>query len=435
MGAKTSIIILILLSVTLGVVQMGDRVSFVSDDRVIRLNFWNGFTGPDGRTMLRIIREFNESHPDIEVTMQRMEWAIYFNKLMVAGIDGRGPQVFVLHASELPRFQRAGFIAPIDEVYGEPDGLPIDDFDPDLLKHLRYDGKMVGVPMDIHPQGMYLNAEMLREAGIVDEDGHARPPTNRQEFMEAVKAMRLDPNHDGRPDQWGFALTMWRNNFISLMPQFGGSYFDEQGRCALDSPENVAALEFLVSLGGDDPLVPAPENNLGWVGYRQKKVAMVFDGIYMLGDLKRLEGLEYIAAPIPQIGPYPGTHGDSHVLCVAAGLDPAERAAAEAFVKFISNHGIEWADAGQVPARISARTSDAFRDMPVQYAFSHQVPYVMYPPRSPAVFELQQQIDFAVEKALRGRVTPEEALRTARENFEDFVAKAGLPMLVDEVGR
>ena len=434
MGAKTSVVILALLSVVLGFIQMGDRVSLVPDDHnVIRLNFWNGFTGPDGRTMLHIIREFNKEYPNVEVTMQRMEWAIYFNKLMVAGIDERGPEVFVLHASEMPRFQRAGFMATLDEVYEGEDPLPIDDFDPNLLSQMRYDGHMIGVPMDVHPQGLFYNAKMFREAGIVDENGVAKPPTNREEFMDAVRKLRIDENGDGRPEQWGFALTMWRNNFTSLMPQFGGSYFDESGQCAIDSPENIAALDFLVSLGSEDPpLVPAPENNLGWVGFRQKKVAMVFEGIYMLGDLKRLEGLEYMAAPMPVIGKQPGTHGDSHILCLQKDLDPEVHEAAIAFLKFISNHDIQWADAGQVPARNSAREAEEFKGMQVQYAFSHQIPYVMYPPRSPAVFELQQQIDFAVEKALRRRATAEEALKTARKNFEDFVRKAELPMLMEE---
>ncbi len=492
MGAKTSVVILALLSVVLGFIQMGDRVSLVPDDKVIRLNFWNGFTGPDGRTMLHIIREFNEDYPNIEVTMQRMEWSIYFNKLMVAGIDGRGPEVFILHASEMPRFQRAGFMATLDEVYEGEDALPVDDFDPNLLKQMRYDGHMIGVPMDIHPQGLFYNAKMFREAGIVDENGVAKPPTNREEFMDAVRKLRIDKNGDGRPEQWGFALTMWRNNFTSLLPQFGGNYFDESGQCAIDSPESIAALEFMVSLGGDDPLVPAPENNLGWVGFRQKKVAMVFEGIYMLGDLKRLEGvdrqlerlkrmggdpkqiielekqvqrlheleseleqlkgsdgdpnrlkeleievdrlkgLQYMAAPMPVIGKQHGTHGDSHILCLQKDLDPEVHEAAIAFLKFISNHDIQWADAGQVPARNSAREAEVFKDMQVQYAFSHQIPYVNYPPRSPAVFELQQQIDFAVEKALRRRATAEEALKTARKNFEDFVRKAELPMLMEE---
>ncbi len=432
MGAKAALVLMAMLSLGLYTAREWDGTLGTSDERVIHLNFWNGFTGPDGRTMLEIIRQFNESHPGIEVTMQRMEWAIYYNKLMVAGIDDRAPEVFVIHASTLPRFARAGFIAGIDELFeGSPPRLPLDDFEAELMRQLRYDGQTIGVPMDIHPQGLYLNAALLREAGLVDTKGQARPPVTYDEFMAAVHAMHDDPDGDGRADQWGFSWSMWRHNFQSLMPQFGGRYFNDDGTSALDCPENVAALAFMVSLREGELLVPPPENNLGWVGFRQKKVAMVFDGVYMLGDLKRLEGLEYVAAPMPQIGPNPGTHGDAHVMCLQEDLDDDTRAAALEFMAFVSDHGLNWADAGQVPARRSARESEAFKSMQVQSAFAEQLPYVLFPPRSPAVFELQQQLDFAVEKALRGRATPEEALREARENFETFVRNAGLPMLAD----
>src|SRR3954471_969711 len=81
----------------------------------IELRFWNGFTGPDGRTMLAIVKRFNEANPDVHVTMQRMEWGNYYNKLFVAGMGGRAPHVFVIHTDTLARFTRANFVRPVDD--------------------------------------------------------------------------------------------------------------------------------------------------------------------------------------------------------------------------------------------------------------------------------------------------------------------------------
>jgi multiple sugar transport system substrate-binding protein len=428
MGPKTSLFILLLLSVTLGV--RSDRPALPGSTTagggdVVPVTFWNGFTGPDGRTMLGIVRGFNDANPDVHVAMQRMDWATYYNKLIVAAVDGRGPEVFVVHASTLARMRRAGFIDAVDDLYG-PSGVPRDDFDPQAIEQVAYDGHLVGVPLDLHPQGLYGNARLLRTAGFVDESGAARLPRDRDEFLAAARQAMTDEDGDGRPETWGYALTNWRWNFMSLLPQFGGRYFDDAGRCALDDPANVAALEFLTSLRRDHGLVPDPETGLGWVGFRQQKVAMVFDGVFMLGDLLRLNDLECIAAPMPRIGPYPGTLADAHVLCVRAGLDPARRAAAGRFVRFLSDHSLEWAAAGQVPARRSVRESEGFRAMPVQYQFSLQVPYVMFPPRTPALFELQLELDLAVEKAFRGRATPAEALRVASANVQAFIDREGL---------
>jgi multiple sugar transport system substrate-binding protein len=407
-GAKGSLALLFLAAVVLGVLRMDLGIASPTGRRQVEIRFWNGFTGPDGRTMLQLIREFGEANPDVRVTMQRMDWATYYNKLMVSAVDGRGPELFVVHASALPRMHRAGFIA-------DASGVDEADFDPYVLDQVRFNGKLAGIPLDIHPQGLYCNAKLLKAADL------AGPPRNREEFLKAARAMRKDVDGDGHPDIWGYALTNWRLNFQALMPQFGGRYLDEAGCADLASPANVAAMEFLRELSREYKLTPPPENGLGWVGFRQGKVGMVFEGVYMLGDLQRLDDMKYVGAPIPQIGPKPGTLADSHVLCFRKGISPERRSAAERFVRFLSDHSVRWASAGQVPARRSVRASAEFAKMPVQVAFAKQIPTMLYPPRTHVLFEMQLELDLAVEKVIRGRAKPAEALKVANDNFQRFL--------------
>ncbi len=419
MGAKGTLLVLLIVSVVLGLLR-SDLTGKLVGRQKLQLSFWNGWTGPDGRVALEMIREFNKENPDVQVSMQRMDWATYYNKLMVAESDMRGPEIFVIHASTLPRMRQAGFVADVSDLLRGPDAIPEADFDPYVLNQVRYGSEIAGIPLDIHPQGMYCNAEMLRRIGFVDAHGRPRPPANGQEFLKAAKEMQRNPDAHGDPEEWGFALTMWRNNFQSLIPQFGGRYLDANGRADLENPGNVAALSFLQSIETNH-LAPPPENGLGWVGFRQKKVGMVWDGVYMLGDLKRLDDFQAVGAPIPQIGPKPGTMADSHVLCVQKGLDPARRDAAERFLRFFSAHSIEWAGAGQVPARKSVRSNPLFAAMPIQSAFAKQIPYMMYPPRTTVLFELTLEIDVAVEKVLRGRATPLQALQAADVNVQKAI--------------
>src|SRR5215211_2336626 len=147
MGAKASLALLLAASVILGLLRGGSSTLPVPGGRqVVKMNFWNGFTGPDGRVMLGMIREFNEKNPNVDVTMQRMDWGTYYNKLMVAGIDKRGPQMFVIHASTLTRMYRAGFIGEVEALFEGSDALPRDDFEPQLLQQLRFGGKLIGMP-------------------------------------------------------------------------------------------------------------------------------------------------------------------------------------------------------------------------------------------------------------------------------------------------
>src|SRR6186713_3201562 len=120
-----------ILAVVSGAVWVGACDHSTSEDEPITLRYWNGFTGPDGRTMLALVKRFNQENPDVNVIMQRMEWATYYNKLFVAGLGGRAPDVFVSHAMVLPRFIGAGFLRPVDDLLGAQ--LDPDDFDPNIL--------------------------------------------------------------------------------------------------------------------------------------------------------------------------------------------------------------------------------------------------------------------------------------------------------------
>lgn len=388
----------------------------------LHLNFWNGWTGPDGVAMLDVIREFNRENPDIEVSMQRMDWDTYYNKLMVSAMSHRGPEVFVIHASSLPRMVRAGFVADVSDLYGSKFGINKSDFEPKVLAPVQYGSKTVGLPLDVHPQGLYCDVDLFKKAGLTNPDGTIRPPRTGEEFIRDIKATQ-EIAANGDHDVWGFCWTMWRFNFMSLAPQFNGRYFDQNGNPDLANPGNVAALSFMGDLMNRQKLIPTPESSTGWTGFRQKKVAMVLEGVYMVGDLKTLDDFHPAAASVPQIGPNPGTLADSHCLCLRADLTGKEREAAERFVAFLSQHSIAWAKAGQVPARISIRSSPEFEALPIQYAFSKEVPFVSFPPKTPLLFEMTQEIDLAVEKVLRGRATAKEALDVANQNFTQVVLR------------
>lgn len=410
MTAKTGLAVM--LAAVVGVGAVRSDWSPAAHGKQVQLSFWNGFTGPDGVVMLQLVRRFNEANPDVQVSMQRMDWGTYYNKLMVAVLDGRGPQVFVLQANSLPRMHKAGLMAPVSDCFG-PGGISKDDFDPMVLSQVEYGKDTIGVPLDIWPFGLYCNVDMLKKAGL------SGPPRDREEFVKAARAMR-----DG--DHWGYALTDYRIVFQSLQPQFGGHYFDAKGRADLVNEGNLATLRFMKSLNDpNDRLVPPPENGLGWMGFRQQKVGMVIDGIYMLGDLMRLNDFHYVGAPVPVIGKVPGTLADSHILCARSGLSQDQRSAALRFIRFLSENSIAWAGAGQVPARRSVRATEAFRKMPVQYAFSQQIPYIHYFPRTVNIFELNQELGLAIEQVIRRRKTPEDALAFANARIQESLDRTG----------
>jgi multiple sugar transport system substrate-binding protein len=383
------------------------------NSKKITIRFWNGFTGPDGARALSLVRAFNAANPNIEVRMQRIEWGTYYNKLFVAGIAGRAPEVFVLHTQSLRRFAGAGFVRPIDDLVARD--FPVTDLNTNIWQAASLDGKHCGLPIDVHMLGLYYNRKLLREAGI------AKPPTNREEFVAALKAITKG---EGDNRVWGFALSNPSSTIFSLMRQFGGELFTpDESRCLLNTPANAAALQFWIDLIRTDKTIPAPETLDSWVAFRQGRVGMTANGIFMLPDLQKQKDLDFAGAPMPRIGEKPATWASSHTFCLKSGMDDERTDAAWRFCRFYSDNSLEWAAAGQVPARRSLRESKAFHEMPVQSAFAQQIPYLAYPPRLPFIFEFQTEFDYLVERTLRGTVTAAEGLKEAEANVNKIIAR------------
>lgn len=144
--------------------------------------------------MLALVRRFNHENPDVHVIMQRMDWGTYYNKLFVAGLGGRSPEVFVVHTDSLRRFVGAGLVRPVDDLVSAA-GLDVSDIDANVWSAVVHGGRHHAVPLDIHLLGMYYNRRLFTAAGI------DRPPTNRAEFLDAVRRLKKDDNNDGRPEQ------------------------------------------------------------------------------------------------------------------------------------------------------------------------------------------------------------------------------------------
>jgi multiple sugar transport system substrate-binding protein len=372
--------------------------------------------------------------------MQRMEWGTYYNKVFVANAGGRGPDVFVIHADHIARFQVAGFLRPTDDLAtpGGGDGLiDANDFDPVVWQACQIAGRHWTIPLDIHLEGMFFNRKLFRDAGIVDANGNPRPPTNRHEFLAAASKMTIDVDADGRPEQWGYVFDWLRNDVYTLMAQNGGSLFDPTlTRTTINSPENVEALQFAADLIAKEKIAPSPQNFGGLVGFRQGKVGMVFGGIFLLHDMQKQTDLDFGTAPLPILMKRPAAWGSSHNLCVRPDLTGDELAAARQFVKFLSDNSLDWSAAGQIPVRQTLRNSDRFQHRgnyapkpdvyAAQRAFAQQIPHTAYYPSVMFVNEYVSEFDAAVERAVRLSMTPKQSLDLAAQRIAMVMRRYGV---------
>jgi len=361
--------------------------------------------------MDKIVEQFNRENPKIQVRVQVIPWGTYYDKVTLSLAFGGAPDVFVLHAQRVPEYAVHQSLASVDDFvirYGpEPS-----DFMPRQWQAGVVDGVRYGLPLDCHPLGLYYNTRLFREVGI------DHPPTTEAEFEEDARRLT-----DPAKKRWGFVLTDFHLLGSTLFAQFGGGLMTPDfSRSALDTPASLAAVNAMIGWVGDGRICPKADPSGSWTEFQTGRAAMAMQGIWMFDSVEHQQGLEYAAAPVPQFGPARAVWASSHCLCMPAKLPSERKVAAWAFIKYLSDHSLQWAKAGQVPIRKSILASAEFNRLKVQREFAKELPYVVYEPFSVTVNQVAGFADTAVESAVDGVEPTATALAKAARRVNAVLA-------------
>jgi multiple sugar transport system substrate-binding protein len=388
---------------TTGASGGGQNFTGTYDGPPVTLQFWNGFTGGDGPFMRKLVKQFSDEQKNIDVKMNTIEWAQYYQRVPAAVNSGRGPDVGVMHVEQLATHAARRVIVPIDDVAS---GLKLQesDFIPTIWQAGIYNGKRYGIPLDVHSLAMYYNKAQFTKAGI------ANPPTNKAELDDALSKLQSA----------GFKQPFWMPSywpahlmFLSLLWQFGGEPYSSDGTSAtFNSDAGVQALTWMADQikSGKSPKNVAIDTQ--YQAFKNDKDSVTWDGIWQINDLKAAPNLQWGIAPVPQIGSKPAVWANSHNFVVMRQLntDQNKLNASKVFIGWISQHSRAWAGAGMIPARNSERDTSEFTSTP-QAAIAKQIPAMHFLPQIPGVGDVQAQtLEVAVQKATLGQMDPKAAL-------------------------
>ena len=310
------------------------------------LEMWSPFTGPDGDEMTALADRFSAENT-CGVTVTHVAQPEYVQKLEAGAAAGQLPAMTAVRAINVAQLAARNVLKPFSPEAMAVIGEDIaNDFPEDLWNVGIYNGERYSFPLDVHPLVMFYNKEMLAAAGV-EEPGAA--PWTREEFEDALaklEASGVTPVSIGTAFQ---AAALWQ----ALIRQYGGSLTDETGTTATyNSEAGVQALERIKELR--DKYTPEvsgtgdPEVNV----FKAGDAAITFHGPWWISDLQKLDFVGF--APLPTIGDQPATWGGSHQVGFTTD-DPTTQAAGAVWIKWLSDNSMEWAKAGQVPARQSVR--------------------------------------------------------------------------------
>jgi multiple sugar transport system substrate-binding protein len=300
-------------------------------------------------------------------------------------------------------------ILPLDDV-SQALGLKESDFAPLVWQAGIYNNQRYGIPLDMHPFGLYYNKTLMEKAGLDPNN----PPQTREDYEAALEEFKKGGIQGSWVSPFPFTgVLQWE----SLLFQFGGSLYNEDvTQATFNSEAGVEALTWMVDLvkNGHSPQNVAQDAE--YVAFQNDKNALHWNGIWQINAFKEVEDLDWGVVPVPQIGSEKAVWSGSHnfVIMNKTPPDQNKQQAARVFINWISQQSIEWAKAGQIPARNSVRESQEFQSLEEQSQFAKQVPYVHFVPPVPGIGDVQPTtFDVAVNEAVLLKTEPKAALDDA----------------------
>lgn len=313
------------------------------------IEMWSPFTGPDGDEMTALAEQFSKDNP-CKITVTHVAQPDYVQKLTAGAAANQLPAMTAVRAINVAELAARKVLKPFSNDVMAVFGNDVaNDFPPMLWNVGMYKGERYSFPLDTHPLIMFYNKDMFKAAGVTEPGTTPWTPAEFEDALTKLEASGVKPISLGTAFQ---AAALWQ----ALIRQYGGNLTDEAGtKATYDSEAGVKALEKIKELrdkytpdvsGANDP-----EVNL----FKQGGAAIVFHGPWHISDLQQLPFVGF--APLPQIGDKAAvTWGGSHQLALTSD-DPATQMAAAMWIKWLSENSMNWAKAGQVPARNSVRNS------------------------------------------------------------------------------
>lgn len=384
----------------------------------VTLAFWNGFTGGDGPKMKALVDQFNQEHPNIAVTMTTMQWADYYAKLPTAVTSGKGPDISIMHVDSVATNAARNVIQPLDDV-AQALNLQESDFAPVPWRAGIYNGKRYAIPLDVHPLGLYYNKALMEQAGLDPET----PPTDADSYMAALEALKAK----GIQGHWATPFPFTGSQSLqSLIYQFGGSLFDEQGTTVKWAEDpGVKALTWWVDLAKKGYSPAKVDQDADYIAFKNGKNAFNWNGIWQLNDLATTK-LDWGVAPLPNIGGTKAAWAGSHQFVLPAQKSPDQNkaTASRVFLNWISEQSLAWAEAGQVPARNSVRESAEFKALEGQSILAQQIDDLRFPPTVPGIGDTMSEFEKALNSAVLGGVDPAKALGDSAQRAQQILTAA-----------
>jgi multiple sugar transport system substrate-binding protein len=382
------------------------------------------YEGTEGNRLLEeeILPAFYEEYPDVTVSVDYTTYGNLNEKLTTAVAGGLIPDVMMMGVGWVEAFAANGVLAELDGLGVTAESLA-GDYTPQILQGGIVDGSLYALPIMLDTRFGCARMDLLSEAG------YEEPPGSWEELREyAVELTERDS--DGTLQRAGFDLLSMdlRQMYEVFLFSAGGSLFDDEiTQPAFNSPEGVAALEFITDLVIEDRV-----EDIGFSGTDvdvhpllngRAAMAVCHNNLWIQLQEAAPELADQIQ-PFLINGTQPGMFFGGTLATVSASSDNPE--AALALAQFLAGPEPSLAaneQRGNVPALTELLDSDYVQGNPlVQFAMEN-LDVAQREGGPPQWLEIRGDFSPAIESALLGQQTPQQALDDLAEAARAAMAR------------
>jgi multiple sugar transport system substrate-binding protein len=255
-------------------------------------------TRPDNQEEADVYQEVSNTVDDqlegITLTYEPggSETASYQDVLKTEIAAGTAPDVFWIPGTDVGDFVQRGLILDLRSYADATGDYSDSNYYPGPMATLTYDPdsattgpKLWGLPRDVSTFVLYLNMDLIDEAGAADPRELAKNGEWDWAAFEEVAAATTALG----PDIKGYGANAWWGPYGVWMNSAGGGFFNaDQTACGLDTDESIAGLEFMRKLYVDSK-VAVPYGEDSEPPFRAGNVAMFQNGRWATPGIRTVE--------------------------------------------------------------------------------------------------------------------------------------------------
>ena len=181
------------------------------------------------------VTEFEAAYPNIDLTVDVVSWNDIYTVVNTRIANDDAPDI--LNIDVFADYQADDLLLPAQDYVSEETYAKFYD---SFLEQSNVDGTIWAIPDLASARAMYYNKDILEAAGV-------EVPTTWDELTAACEAIKA---YDSSIYPWGIDMTTDEGQaaFAYYTWNNGGGFVDDNGEWALNSAENVAAIEYAIGL-------------------------------------------------------------------------------------------------------------------------------------------------------------------------------------------